>query len=188
MIKSQHKRVMDEIERCCRAAGAKFVAKELAAMENKDCVEDVNFQKGHRLEVVNTIKEMDKDPNLRKLKFPMFALFTDITVQYNRYPDYDGVTLSMVIAHRTEKDYNTAEREVYVFQPFLRPLFNYFAAELYSSSIFAITDEDKDIKLAGTERFYWGKTGLYGNVGGIFQEYVDAIELNNLDLKIHKIC
>lgn len=179
---------MDEIERCALAAGAKFVANELEALEDKDCVVDVNYLKGHRLEVVNAIKTMDKDPNQRPLKFPLIALFTDIDVQYNRYQDYDGVTLSMVIAHRTSKDYSTEEREVKVFDPFLRPLFNRFFNELYSSSIFVIDDEDKDIKVRGIERFYWGKTGLYGNTGGIFQEYVDAIEINNLDLKIHKIC
>jgi hypothetical protein len=35
------------------------------------------------------------------------------------------------------------------------------------------------------ERFYWGREGIYNNAGNVFNDYIDAIEIRNLDLKIN---
>lgn len=190
MIQAQHKRVMDEIERCALAAGSKFMTLDYPTLsdELKACVEQVNYFCGHRLEVVNEIKERDKDPDLRKAKFPLIALFTDISIQHGKYGEYDGALLQMVIAHRTEREYTTDERILNSFDPYLRPIFNRFMNELYTSGVFAVVDEETDLKCNAIERFFWGRNGLYGNVGSVFNEYVDAIELNNLDIKLHKNC
>jgi hypothetical protein len=33
---------------------------------------------------------------------------------------------------------------------------------------------------------YWGKKGLYGVEGNVFDDHIDAIEIKNLDAKIYR--
>lgn len=195
MIFSQHDRIITEIQRCVNYAKDEFLAVDLPALQDDEsmaevagCWEDVNFIYGHQTEITEQLRVMSKDPEQRKKKFPLFVLYTDISVNHNRYDGYDGVVLQMAVAHSTERKFTTPERKVKTFDPFLRPLLNYFFQALFQSSVFAIVDEDKDVRVNIIERYFWGKNGLYGNVGNVFEEYIDAIELQNLDLKIHKLC
>jgi hypothetical protein len=38
------------------------------------------------------------------------------------------------------------------------------------------------------DRLYWGKQGLYGNSGNIFNDFIDAIEINELKFEILNTC
>ena len=39
------------------------------------------------------------------------------------------------------------------------------------------------------DRLFWGKEGLYANEGNIFEDFLDCIEIRDLELNVYsKIC
>jgi hypothetical protein len=182
--------IKDEIARIAAVAGQKFMTNDFPNLqpEVKGCMRGVTFLWGHVLEVVNTLQTYSNNPDLRTAKYPLIALFTDIPVFKNKYGDFDGTLLHIVIANSTMPAYDSPRREGINFIPILRPLYGYFIAELKKSSVFSILNPMTDLKHEYYERFYWGKEGLYGNTGNIFNDYIDAIEIRNLDLRLNTPC
>lgn len=179
--------IKDEIERCANVANTKFMATNYPLLSNevKGCMTGVNFLWGHPLEIANTLLEYTKHKDKKFEKFPLIALYTDINVQVGKYGDYDGVNLTIIIANATNQKLTSAQREVRNFIPILRPIYGYFIDELERSSVFSIQDPKQDMKHNMIERFFWGKEGIYNNTGNVFNDYIDAIEISNLDLKIN---
>jgi hypothetical protein len=179
--------IKDEIERIAGVAGAKFIAKNLPALDAsiKGGMNTTTFMWGHPIEIVNTLGDWTKHDDLKFDKFPLIALFTDIPIFKNKYGDYDGTLLEIIIATGTERTYDSPTREIKTFAPILRPLYTYFMEELERSNVFAVNDVNTDLKHEYNERFFWGKQGIYGNVGNVFNDFIDAIQIRNLDLKVN---
>ena len=139
------------------------------------------FDHGHPLEIVNRVKEYQESDTLKFEAFPRICLFHDFE---EKKTFQNNVTCTLVIVTDTSKDYTAAERYTYTFDPILTPLYNLFLATLLEADNIETT-EGNWFKHTKIDRLYWGKNGLYGNSANIFNDYIDAIEINNLELIIN---
>ncbi|MCK4824574.1 hypothetical protein KA005_52970 [bacterium] len=139
---------------------------------------------GHPLEIINTLSMKDKSDNFKYKKYPLIALFQDFTESYgdNAFIKSE-VSLNIAIITNSSQNYIASERYDNNFRVTLQPLYELLIEKLVSSKQFLEIDiglvpHDK------TDRLFWGAQGLYGNEGNIFNDYIDAIEIDNLELKL----
>lgn len=158
----------------------------------------IHYMYGHPLELIENLKERSKDPgrvdkDLPKSNWggkwdmwPVVMLFTDFPEVYTKKPiSYkQEVTLQVVMAMFTEKLWKAEERMDKNFKPILYPMYEQFLTQLDKSAHFVV-QSSKQIPHTKWDRLYWGKSGLYGNVGNTFNDAIDAIEIQNLVLKIN---
>jgi len=120
-------------------------------------------------------------------KYPLIALFTDFDQEKNNETAgyYCNANFHLIIANiTTNKENNAEERLTQNFRPILEPIYLEFMKQIKLSGFFICGYEIPHTK---TDRYYWGKNGLFGQEGNIFSDYIDAIEITNLKLKVKKI-
>lgn len=140
----------------------------------------VSFMYGKSTEFVETIMQMDKAASSKYRIWPLIMLFTDITtVTNNRSGSYSECSLQMALAYPTSHTYKADERYTKSYEPILYPLWRRLIQEIAESGCFAVMSE-KDIEYTKYDRLYWGKQG------NTLSAVVDAIELQNIRLKIIK--
>lgn len=148
----------------------------------------LNFLHGHPLEIVQVLQERLNSPDHKDSRFPLIALFRDFKITKGKKTEADIVgdaSLNMIIAMQTDPLYRADQREALVFKPILYPIYNELLRQIKLSAHYSVNyagiDHDQ------TDRYYWGRTGLYGNTGNTFNDYLDAIEIENMKLKVKSI-
>lgn len=138
------------------------------------------FMHGHPLEIVNTLADKANASSYKGKRFPLIALYQDIEENI-RNEGYERIApVTVIIANQTDPNYSAATRQDNNFDPILYKLEEGFKYCLKKSEYIGGLKPDYN----RIDRIYWGRNGIYGNEGNMFQDYIDAIELNNLELKI----
>lgn len=137
---------------------------------------------GHISEIVDKLSELTNGGILAYQKYPLIALFNDF--EERKFEGGKSASLNLIIANLTIPTYVAKDRYDNNFKPVLYPLlYNFEKALLKSKSVETINFEYTKI-----DRLFWGKEGLYKNEGNIFNDFIDAIEINNLELKFKNNC
>ena len=142
------------------------------------------YMHGHPLEILNTLSAKDNNKDWKYKKYPLIALFQDFTEAIGENMNNQGETeLNIVICMQTSPDYTSAQRYDKKFRPVLYPLYDLLIKHIEASKWFVnvgpgLVPHDK------TDRLFWGKAGLYGKEGNIFNDHIDAIEIDNLSLSL----
>jgi hypothetical protein len=139
---------------------------------------------GHPLEIVNTLQEYTKNSVKEVQKFPLVALYTDIPVRKHSPADgfFGLARLHIIIANLTKREYKAPERLTLNFQPILQPIKEELVKQIDRHGQWTRLGE---LQYEEIERYYWGKQGLYGNDGNIFNDYIDCIELRDIQINIY---
>jgi len=149
-----------------------------------EMITGVHYQYGHPLEIVNTLGQFTQGETSRYNKYPLIALFLDTTEDVGRdkgvYAEYN---LHLAIIRACKSPNQVAkERDDFNFKPVLIPIYLELMKQMKYSGVFTgFTDKIPHRK---TNRYYWGKEGLFGNEGNIFNDWVDCVEIENLKVKI----
>lgn len=146
----------------------------------------VYYMFGHPLEITARLQEMSKNPS-KPDKYPLIALFTDIAIVNDKLVGFYGAAkFSMVIATITKQTYTAEQRKEINFKPVLQPIKEELINQISRHAQFTNRDE---LIYTEIERYYWGRNGLYGNTGNIFNDFIDCIELQNISVNVlKKIC
>jgi hypothetical protein len=145
-------------------------------------IQAINYQFGPFEELIETLAQYDTDLSLRYQKYPLVYLVTDFTEQRGRLPGvYADTRLNIAICHQTSATYKSIERKEKVFEPVLYPIYLRFMEEL-SKHPMTMPGSDDMIQHDKTDRYYWGTREL-GTSKNKLADYVDAIEIQNLQLK-----
>lgn len=165
---------------------AKVSAKLLPSLQAFDPnITAVHYDYGHPLEIIETLSEKDGAGDFVYMKYPLVALFLDAGLQRGREIGvYGEFTLHMAIIRSTMPNYKAKDRDDNNFKPVLMPIYLELMKQIRRSAAFFISSEQL-IQHEPINRYYWGKQGLYGNEGNIFNDYVDCIEIKNLKLKLN---
>lgn len=149
----------------------------------------VQYMHGHPLEIINRLKQKDKGQLARFNKYPLIALFQDFPEDStgSNIGIESEATLHLIIAKGTKREHIASERYEYNFIPFLYPIYEEFLRQVVADKSIQVYSVDK-LQRQKWDRLYWGRSGLYGNEGNIFNDYLDVIEIKNLKLKIIKTC
>lgn len=143
-----------------------------------------NYLHGHAVDIVKVLQGMTRSKDTKGLKFPLVALMQDI----EEGVDVDGyqstASVNVILCTDTKPEYEARQRYAETFTPLLYPMYEEFVKCLrLSPYVYAISPSYTKI-----DRLYWGREGLYGNTGNVFNDFIDAIELNNIELKILQNC
>lgn len=143
-------------------------------------IEAIRYQHGHLLEIIETLVQYDKSPELRYEKYPLVILLEDIK-EYNGdyYPELD---LNVLLVHSTDKNYKSEQRYDNVFKPFLLPMYASLINNINNSK-YLLEPDVTTIDHTKTNRLYWGREALAGGTAVKLGDAVDAIEINFRRLK-----
>lgn len=165
---------------------AKVSTKLLPQLQAFDpAITAVHYDYGHPLEIIETLTEKSQTDAFVYQKYPLIALFLDADLQRGRKVGvYGKFRLHMAIIRGTDPNYKAKQRDDFNFKPVLMPIYLEFLNQLKASKAFSILDESLIVH-DPINRYYWGKQGLYGNEGNIFNDHVDCIELKNMELELN---
>ncbi|PKN16511.1 MAG: hypothetical protein CVU66_00745 [Deltaproteobacteria bacterium HGW-Deltaproteobacteria-23] len=141
------------------------------------------YQHGHPLEIVESLQEMTLNPKSSETKYPLIALFQDFTEKKGLNNSDGELKLNLIIANLTSPQLKAPDRYAQNFKPILIPIYDEFLKQIAKSRYFR---EDNPIKLLHTkiDRLYWGRSGLFGNQKNLFNDYIDCIEIVDLQLNL----
>lgn len=148
------------------------------------------YMYGHPIEIINTLAEKDKNGTYKFKKYPLIALFQDFEETRGETQFVNtSASLNIVIIVNSKRDYNSSQRYSNTFKPILYPIYNLLLKYISESNYFDLAPDA--VPHTKIDRVFWGKAGLYGGEANIFNDIIDAIEIQNLELNFHnnvKIC
>lgn len=144
----------------------------------------INYHHGHLLEVKNTFKEYTTISAVKREQFPAIVLVQDFPEQIEDQTGEREVTCTLFIVTDSQQKYTAADRYTNTLKPILYPLYDRFLEQLDNSDYVA----DTEFKHTKIDRVFWGRDGGEGSLSNIFNDFIDAIEISNLKVKILKTC
>lgn len=160
-------------------------ANEKAALGSTK-IDTINFQNGHIEELLQTLYQDDKSPEMKTLKYPLVYLAQDFKERRGRKAGfYANTDLSIAIAHQTVDTYKSMDRYKNVIIPVLYPIYAALMNGLAASSMINESSEDL-IQHDKIDRLFWGTSaiGMVPNTANKLNDYVDAIEISGLNVTI----
>lgn len=164
---------------------ANVSAKLLTQLQAHDPkIEAVNYLHGHPIEIIETLGQKDKSATLRFQKYPLVALFQDFSEDHGTIGLDSTVSLNIIIARATKPAYKADERYTENFKPVLYPIYQELLQQIVYSKAF-LKYGATTLPHTKIDRLYWGREGLYKNDGNVFNDFLDCIEIKNLQLKLN---
>jgi len=141
---------------------------------------------GHPIEISNILLEKNKNDTLKYQKYPLVILFTDIKIGRGDSVIYgELINQAISIIGKSQKSYSTMQRYDNNIESILYPLYNTLMNKIKTSNNFIGTNPNISHNLI--ERPFWGNNQKYGNVGNMFTDPLDALEISNMNLKLRRI-
>lgn len=145
---------------------------------------NVSYLFGDWSYISNQLTVWGKSPNTSPLKFPIICLYSPFTEE--RDAEDVRVSLEFILMVNTEKGYTNEDRESISFDKVLRPIYRLFMDEIRGDRRFA-SDYRGVVPHQYTENYRYGRVGVLGPDGKPFRDFIDAIEIKNLDLTIKNV-
>lgn len=157
-------------------------------VEQDTYIKALNYEHGHPLEIIDKLMQKDQSTTYRDKRLPAIFLFQDFKeVMFPKPGIYCQAQLNLIIAYETRSDYMAEDRYTHSFKNVLYPIYHEFIDQLQGSGFFIMggsgPQHDK------IDRLYWGKKGINGNTATVGNDFLDCIEINNLNLSVkEQIC
>ena len=115
------------------------------------------------------------------VKYPFFFI-NSTAVEYDRQNPQETIVSvgEIVIATKSLPEWTSEQRRSKSFEPILVPFLETFLEQVRVNSQGAVLSEEGKVKL----HYFYGKQGLYGTDGNVFEDAVDAIQLLNFKFRI----
>lgn len=113
------------------------------------------------------------------------------TVRGKDYSVYGDIKCQLIIATPTDPNYTMQEKEIASFKPRLIPIYKELLEQINAEKLFS-TMSVNQIKHQRKDWPYWGGGDVAGpGAKNLFKNYIDAIAVNDLSLKVKfekKLC
>ena len=153
-------------------------------------IQAVQFMAGHPLEITNRLTKRDEN-GLYLEKYPLIALFHDFKEEKGRQVDeYAGLSLRLIIANNTSSEFIADQRYENNFKPILYPIYESFLKQITLAKKNKLmkwfnTYGVESIRHTKTDRLFWGTPTAMTNTSNIFNDYIDCIDIQNLELSVN---
>ena len=147
----------------------------------------IQFMHGHYEEVKQILKQFTENETLNNKKFPLVVLLHDYPIKMGQTGIYGEGEFHLLICTTTDPTFNSDDRYAKTFNPVLTPIYKELMHQIAKNGIYFLTQGEGQIQHTMIERLYWGRSGVYGNVSNIFNDWIDCIEITNLSLKINNV-
>lgn len=145
---------------------------------------DVLFQFGDWAYISEVLTTMGGSSASSGMRYPIVCLYSPYTEV--RSGGSRSVSVELLIAVNTLREYSNEQREATSFAEVLRPLYSLLMEEI-GRERFIEKSYGGLPRHRYTENYRYGRTGVDGAGGKPFRDYIDAIEIGNLELKIKKV-
>ena len=139
---------------------------------------------GTLIHIVERLTEMARDQDYNNKRFPLIAFVHDFVRRFERNDENPEIKVRIIIANLTSPDYRSEDRYRINFLPILYPIYAEFMSQLAKSNYF-IRNNGLMIKHEMIDHLHWGKESYYGHSAYEMHEYIDGIEIANLELKLN---
>lgn len=147
-------------------------------------ISTINYQYGHPKELIGTLAQLDKSAQLKFTKYPLVYLYMDFGEDRNKMlGSYATVNLNIILLHQTQDVYKMQERMEYVFKPVLYPIY-YALLNAITLHPYVNEGNPQELKHKMFIRGYWGQERIGGTDGNNLNDYVDAMDITNLQFTI----
>lgn len=137
------------------------------------------YEHDHFLNIANKLSLKDAATELYKYqKYPLFALIHDFK-EYREFGKPTTSKLNVLIINSTEQNYDSDDRYANNFVPVLIPLYKALFAALDHSRYFSGKFPHTKI-----DRLSWGTQKAMSNDAVILNDYIDAIEIEDLEVQL----
>lgn len=140
---------------------------------------DISFLFGDWAYITSRLEIWGRDAVTAEKKYPVICMLSPF--DEDRTDRETTVSLEFIILVNTRKDYDNGQREAQSFQTVLRPVYEAFMESLGHSRHVRFVPH---IPHVYRENYRYGRLGVIGDAGRVFSDYVDAIELRNVKLKL----
>jgi hypothetical protein len=151
----------------------------------------VRYDYGHPEDIVGRLEALSRTEANRNKSLPMIGLFLDI--EEEKVTDLgieSKANLHLFIAVGTKQSYTPQERTEKTIIPLVRPIYRVFIKALIDSPFVEVWDNNK-LPHNYTEKYQWGKSGLKyytGKTENIFNDFIDAAEITDLQIRFKQQC
>ena len=148
-------------------------------------INSIRYSKSSFAELIETLEQADKTEEYRDSKYPLIHLVRDFYEDRGKSDPawYAEVSLNIIFIHQTVNTYKITDRENKVFKPVLYPIYYTFFENLARHPQIEVVNP-KLIPHRKWDRAYWGNRQLQDQSKNKLADYVDAIECQNINLKI----
>jgi len=146
---------------------------------------EIHYQHGHPVEIIETLQQREDSTTLRFKKYPAIFLFQDFTETMGELGIASNAKLHILIVAATDRDYKASQRYEKNFKPTLYPIYFELLNQIFKSGKVMVSSANKIIHTK-MDRLFWGRNGLYKNDANVFNDYLDAIEITDLQLKFYQ--
>lgn len=142
------------------------------------------YEYGHIKEIAKTLSKKNNDDFVFK-KYPLIILFQDYEVKKDvgQGALFGTVSANFAIVNYTEPNLVSKERYDYNFRNVLFPIYDAFLEAIVNIDYFETSPNEPYVSHSEYERPYWG-SDLANPNKNILNDWIDAIELQNVELKI----
>lgn len=175
MITTEIPYITDQFRNIVSKVSAKLTP-ELSAFDSE--ITGVNYMHGHYREIIENLKQNDASPDIedKNSSYPLVCLIEDIKFKDVKKPGFFGlVNPTILIAYRTERNYKADERYQKIFKPILDPIYVELCKQVDKSGYYHIQNW-RQIQVPMSRHLFYGRYGLAGVDGNIFNDQVDCIE------------
>lgn len=173
---SKYKPIVEIFEEICTAIRAEYDPAVIGPPASGG--EKPYYLHGHPLEIMRILSEKSANSELKYKKYPLIVLFQDFTESVTL--EGRDVSLNLAIITETSPEYYAADRYDHTFKDTLYPLWDLLIKYIKRS---VYINNKMDFLYDKSDRPYWGK-----NNANYFNDLIDAIEIENLKLKIKDQC
>lgn len=143
----------------------------------------LNYIFGSAKYIKEKLDEYSKVPITSENKFPLVALFCPVTEKRDNSDYYSKVTVNIIIACSSTKDWSNERRLQASFINILRPIYNRLITVLLNDDRFD-TKYENIIPHEYSENYSYGRYGAYTESGEAVSEPIDAINIRSMELII----
>lgn len=148
----------------------------------------LNYIFGSARYIKEKLDKYSKVPVTSENKFPLVALFCPVTEKRDNPDYYSKVTVNIIIACSSTKNWSNERRLQASFINILRPIYNRLITVLLNDDRFDIKYENI-IPHEYSENYSYGRYGAYTESGEEVSEPIDAINIRSMELIIkNKTC
>lgn len=134
-------------------------------------------------EIGDVLQVMQKSYQSSKLKFP--ALFNFHPIEQDFSSLTPSFSYNMAFVASTKSDWTTEQREKFVFEPILRPIYREFLNQIVKSGYFLVSGPYVNHRMF---EVYTTGNQQDDKIKGRYTDYLDAIELHSLRLTLKRLC
>lgn len=144
---------------------------------------NVSYMFGDWEYIAGRLTEWSQSRETSRLKFPIICLYSPYVE--DRTSKIPSASLEFIIMVDTRREYLNEERERVSFAGVLRPVYDAFIRSVLASPDI-VNEYDGIVPHSYTENYRYGRKGVEAD-GKPFRDFIDAIEIRNLKIKIKNI-